>query len=336
MIPEKALWPIDNETFSFHTVLQGSEYFTAGLEALQARYGKATGIVDFCTKGMALNYESARGMFEAYARNKYEALGITTWKYDAAWPAAYSWQYVDWYLNVGGAYYGAKKACEPLHVQYSYDDNSIYVVNSFYKEVKGLKVNAKIFNFDLSEKLSESRVVNVSPDGKTEAFKIEFPAGLSKTFFLRLKLEDNTGKEITNNFYWLSTVRDVEGTKIETKSPRGFDWDLFIAKPKSIADFTDLQKLPKVELERSLVIVKDSSEVKGIVNVKNIGKSLAFMVHLALTKGAGGDEITPAYWDDNYFSLFPGETRAIEVRYNKADQGNTAAALKVDGWNVSK
>ncbi len=27
---------------------------------------------------------SARGMYEAYARNKYDALGITTWKYDAA------------------------------------------------------------------------------------------------------------------------------------------------------------------------------------------------------------------------------------------------------------
>jgi exo-1,4-beta-D-glucosaminidase len=336
MIPEKALWPIDNETYSFHTVLQGSEYFTAGLEALQNRYGKATGIVDFCTKGMALNYESARGMFEAYARNKYEALGITTWKYDAAWPAVYSWQYVDWYLNVGGAYYGTKKACEPLHVQYSYDDNSIYVVNSFYKEFTGLKVTAKIFNFDLSEKLSKSAVVGVGPDGKTETFKIEFPEGLSKTFFLRLKLEDASGKEITDNFYWLSTVKDVEGTKMETKSSRGFDWDLFTARPKSVADFTDLEKLPKVELEKSFAIVQDSSEVIGIVNIKNIGKSLAFMVHLAMTKGTGGDEITPSYWDDNYFSLFPGETRAIKVRFNKADQCNISAALKVDGWNVSK
>jgi exo-1,4-beta-D-glucosaminidase len=91
-----------------------------------------------------------------------------------------------------------------------------------------------------------------------------------------------------------------------------------------------------VELEKSFAIVQDSSEVIGIVNIKNIGKSLAFMVHLAMTKGTGGDEITPSYWDDNYFSLFPGETRAIKVRFNKADQCNISAALKVDGWNVSK
>ena len=282
MLPEKALWPIDNETFSFHTVLQGSDYFVTGFEALQNRYGKATGIVDFCKKGMALNYESARGMFEAYARNKYEALGITTWKYDAAWPAVYSWQYVDWYLRVGGAYYGAKKACEPLHVQYSYDDNSIYVVNSFYKEFNDLKVTVKIFNYDLSEKLSKSAVVSVGPDGKTEAFKLELPAGLSKTYFLKLKLDDLSGKEITDNFYWLSTSKDVEGTKIEAMSPRGFDWDLFIAKPQSVADFTDLQNLPMVELEKSIAILQDSLEVKGVVNIKNSGKCLAFMVHLVL------------------------------------------------------
>jgi len=334
MLPEKALWPINNETFSFHTVLQGTDYFTAGLEALDKRYGKASGIIDFCTKGMALNYESARGMFEAYARNKYEALGITTWKYDAAWPAAYSWQYVDWFLNVGGAYYGAKKACEPLHVQYSYDNNSIYVVNSMYQDFKNLKVTARIFNFDLSEKLAKTAIVAVGPDGKTEAFKIEFPEGLSKTYFLRLKLEDPSGKEITDNFYWLSTVKDIQGTRVDTKSPLGFDWELFVAKPKSTADFTDLAKLPKVGLEKSFAIQQDSAQVHGIVKIKNPGKSLAFMVHLALTKGAGGDEITPAYWGDNYFSLFPGEEKEIKVRYNKVDQGSGSAVLKADGWNI--
>jgi len=71
-----------------------------------------------------------------------------------------------------------------------------------------------------------------------------------------------------------------------------------------------------------------------LVKIKNPQKNLAFMIHLALTKGAGGDEITPAYWGDNYFSLFPGEEKTIKVRYNKVDQGSGPAVLKVDGWNV--
>ena len=331
MMPESALWPIDNETFSLHTVLQGLRYFKPGLNAMENRYGKPTGIEDFCKKGMAMNYESSRGMFEAYARNKYDALGITTWKYDAAWPAAYTWQYVDWYLNVGGAYYGAKKACEPLHVQYSYDDNSIYVVNSFYKSFDNLKVTAKVFNFDLSEKLSKTAVVNVGADGKTEALKIDLPNDLSKIYFLKLKLEDNSGKEITDNFYWLSTVPDVDGA-IDNVKIGGYEER--IPKPKSVADFTELQNLPKVKLEKSFKIQEDRLEYTATVKVKNLGKNLAFMVHLAVTKGEGGGEITPAYWDNNYFSLFPGEAKEIKVRFTKNDLENKTAVLKVDGWNV--
>jgi exo-1,4-beta-D-glucosaminidase len=331
MMPASALWPIENETFSFHTVLQGLSYFKPGLNAMEKRYGKPIGIEDFCKKGMAMNYESARGMFEAYARNKYDALGITTWKYDAAWPAAYTWQYVDWYLNVGGAYYGAKKACQPLHVQYSYDDNSIYVVNSYYESFDNLKVTAKVFDFDLSEKLSKSVMVNVGSDGKTEAFKIDFPSDLSKTFFLRLKLEDKTGTEITDNFYWLSTVPDVEG---EMTSIKIMTYEERIPKPKSVADFTELENLPKVKLEKAFEIQEDNEDYIATVKVKNLGKNLAFMVHLAIIKGDGGDEITPAYWDDNYFSLFPNEEKEVKVRFPKKDPENKLAVLKVDGWNV--
>jgi exo-1,4-beta-D-glucosaminidase len=285
---------------------------------------------------MALNYESARGMFEAYARNKYDALGITTWKYDAAWPAVCTWQYVDWFLNVGGAYYGAKKACEPLHVQYSYDDNSIYVVNSYYKDFNDLKVSARIYNFDLSERLSKSSVVSVLSDGKTEAFKIEFPEDLTRTFFLRLKLEDNTGKEVSDNFYWLSTKKDIEGKKIERKSPRGFDWDLFTAVPKSVADLTALETLPEVEIERSFKLHEAADDKTGVVNIKNNGASIAFMVHLSLTRGEGGEEINPAYWDNNYITLFPGESKEIKVHFNKEDQGDSSPVLKVNGWNVKQ
>ena len=210
------------------------------------------------------------------------------------------------------------------------------MVNSFYQDFKDLKVTAKIFNFDLKEKLSKTAVVGVGSDGKTEAFKVEFPSGLSKTFFLKLKLEDSSGKEISDNFYWLSTVQDIPGTKLEVKSPRGFDWDLFIAKPKSVADFTSLESLPQVELHKTFEIQQDSLEIKGVVKIKNIGNNLAFMVHTALTKGDGGDEISPAYWSDNYFTLFPGEEKLIKVQYNKIYQENKTAILKVDGWNIKQ
>jgi len=328
MMPASALWPPWTETWSFHTVTQGGHYFDAMLEALNTRYGEATGIEDFCLKGQALNYESARGMYEAYARNKYSATGITAWKYDAAWPAAPTWQYIDWYLQAGGAYYGAKKACEGLHVQYSYDDRSVWVVNTYSREYANLKVTAKVYNLDAQEKYARSAMVDVSPDGKAQAFVIEWPEGLSKTYFLRLTLQDAAGREVSNNCYWLSTVPDIPGEQGYTPDRQFFN------HPKSVADYTDLARLPQVEVKTAWRLAGSGKEQTARVTVENAGAGIAFMVHLGVTKGEGGQEVTPTYWSDNYLSLLPGEKREVSATFATDDLGGAKPALRVEGWNV--
>jgi len=227
-----------------------------------------------------MNYESARGMYEAYGRNKYDALGITTWKYDAAWPAAMTWQYVDWYLNVGGAYYGAKKACEPLHIQYSYDDHSVVVVNNYYKNYDGLHAFVKIYNMDMTEKYNKSARINVKSDGKSEVLKIEWPDELSKTFFLSLKLKDIQGQLISDNLYWLSTTADVQGSKEHIRTDKG--WGILKAKPKSFADFTGLNDLQKVKLDTDFMLNVQETVGEIDVSLKNPADKPAFMIVLAV------------------------------------------------------
>ncbi len=43
---------------------------------------------------------------------------------NAAWPKMY-WQLYDYYLMPNGAFYGARKANEPLHIAYDYGKNSV-------------------------------------------------------------------------------------------------------------------------------------------------------------------------------------------------------------------
>jgi exo-1,4-beta-D-glucosaminidase len=332
MMPAENLWPLKNETFSFHTVLQSLQYFNAVMEALNNRYGIQQNIEDFCTKAQALNYESARAMYESYARNKYDALGITTWKYDAAWPASITWQYVDWYLNVGGAYYGAQKACEPLHVQYSYDDHSVYVLNSFYEKYENLKVVATAYNFDLSNKFSNNKIVNVDKDGKTKAFEINLPDDMSRTFFLKLELFETNGERITDNFYWLSTQEDIVENKGVSPSDNG--WYYFTSDVKSFADFTDLQSLPKIELEVEKNLKSDGDEISAVVEIKNPTSTLAFMVHPVIVNKKNGDEVTPTFWDENYICLLPGESKTVNARFYKRDVKVSDAEVKISGWNL--
>ncbi|HIH98370.1 MAG TPA: hypothetical protein HA346_05125, partial [Thermoplasmata archaeon] len=134
MMPEDDLWP----TSDSWRLRLSSRFSPQMREALNSRYGKPTGLEEYCIKSQVLQKEATKAMFEAYARNKYGSSGIIYWMFNSAWPSLY-WQLYDYYLMPNGAFYGTKEACNPLHVQYSYDDDSVWVVNSYYHGFKNLK-----------------------------------------------------------------------------------------------------------------------------------------------------------------------------------------------------
>jgi exo-1,4-beta-D-glucosaminidase len=70
------------------------------------------------------------------------------------------------------------------------------------------------------------------------------------------------------------------------------------------------------------------------VVVENKGEGVAFMVHPRLTRGKGGDDVTPVLWSDNYFSLMPGEKKAVTARFDSVSLRGAAPELAVEGWNV--
>jgi len=57
-------------------------------------------------------------------------------------------------------------------------------------------------------------------------------------------------------------------------------------------------------------------------------------VRLKVTKGAGGEEILPVIWQDNYISLLPGEKRDVTAIYRSAELGTATPTVEVSGWNA--
>jgi exo-1,4-beta-D-glucosaminidase len=51
-------------------------------------------------------------------------------------------------------------------------------------------------------------------------------------------------------------------------------------------------------------------------------------------RSSDGKEILPVLWQDNYFSLLPGETRELTAEYRQSDLHNSKPTVSVDGWNV--
>lgn len=313
MLPEKSLWPVD-EVWRFHA--GGDEFKDLDLftQALEGRYGKATSAADYARKSQALTYEGQRAMFEGYARNKYRSTGVIQWMLNNAWPSMI-WHLYDYYLRPAGGYFGSKKANEAVHVQYSYDDGSVAIVNDLYEGFRALKVSAEVFDFALKSRFSQQTTVDVGPDAVVRAFTIPKAKDLTPTYFVRLRLEDAGGREVSRNFYWLSTREDV----LDWKNTK---W--YYTPTSRHADLTALAKLPPTTL--------DVSSAGGRVTVKNTGAALAFQVRLKAVDPQTGEEILPVFWEDNYFELFPGETRTIGVAHTRP-----APQLRIDveAWNVT-
>jgi exo-1,4-beta-D-glucosaminidase len=324
-IPKEHLWPID-DVWNYHAGLERFTNVSIFTYALNRRYGNATSLDDYERKAQAMTYDGQRAMFEAYGRNKYVATGVIQWMLNNAWPSLI-WHLYDYYLVPAGGYFGTKKACELVHVQYSYDDNSVAVVNGTSGSLPGVKVSAKIYNLDATEKASRGATLDLAPDSSVRAFELPKIDDLTQTYFLRLQLHDHGEKLVSDNFYWLSKKSDLlawEKRKDTVYTPQS-----------QFGDLTGLNSLPPVSVDATASLKTEGDEGTAQVTVRNPSKSIAFMVHLRLTRGKGGEELTPIFWEDNYFSLLPGESRSVSARYDLRTLRKQAPALAVDGWNIA-
>lgn len=327
MMPVPDLWPPDNVGWNFHAgsgSFADTRVFNA---ALEGRHGPAPDIATYAKKSQAMTYEAERAMFEAYGRNKYtSATGVIQWLMNSAWPNL-TWHLYDWYLRPAGGYFGTKKALEPVHVQYSYDDASIVVVNSRYTALPGSIVTAKVYNLDLTEKFSRTTAIDIAPDSAQRVFTLPAIDGLSRTYFLRLTLTDAAGQELSRNFYWLSTQADA------------MDWanlNYRFVPITTYMDLTGLDHLPPAQVTASWTTEANGDEDTARVTVRNPSANLAFLVHLAVRKGVNGDEIAPVYWSDNYFELMPGEDREITAAYPRKLLEGAPPYIAIDGWNLTR
>jgi len=335
-LPKDHLWPID-DLWNFHAALGRFTNVIVFTDALTRRYGPAASLDDYERKAQAMAYDGERAMFEAYARNKYTSTGVIQWMLNNAWPSLI-WHLYDYYLAPAGGYFGTKKACEPVHVQYSYDDNSVWAINGTYDGREAMKVTAKIYSIDAKERASKEATLDLPADSSMKAFDLPAPDGLTTTYFLKLELQNSAGKLVSDNFYWLSTKLDT------------LDWakrkDTAYTPQKDFADLTGLNGLAKQNLTVSgWVPIKIGQDSSITLTIQNKGEGVAFMVHPRLTRGKGpflssgepafiGEDVVPVFWRDNYFSLLPGEKKSVSVTYDPASLAGAEPQVVIEGWNV--
>ena len=316
-------WP-PTADWSYHN---GGGEFTnlkALNDAMTAVYAAPHSAADYERIAQTMEYDSERAMFESYSKNKYVSTGVIQWMLNNAWPSMI-WHLYDYYLDASAGYYATKKACEPVHIQYSYDDRSIVLVNSTYEAVSGLHASVHVHGLNWKELYSAAATVNAAADGSQRVFLLpdSLMSGAERLFFVDLELTDASGRVVSRNFYWVPyTLTSFEWGRTEyTHTPA-----------ERHEDLTALASLPAAHIDAISELEHTSQGRVLRVHLHNTDGALAFQVSAAARTQSGG-LIAPVFWSDNWIELVPGES--ITLTAQLPDDAPADPVVQIEGWNVA-
>jgi len=322
-LPDPEAWP-PSPAWSYH--MGSGKFATLNVfdEAMEAVYAKPHSAAEYQRMAQTVEYDSERAMFEAYSKNKYTSTGVIQWMLNNAWPSMI-WHLYDYYLDAGAGYFATKKACEPLHIQYSYDDASIVVVNSTYESVAGLHASVHVHNLAWKELYTSEAKLDVGLDSAQQVFSIpeSLYAGADRIFFIDLTLSDASGRTLSRNFYWVPGMLTT------------FDWaktDYTHTPAARHEDLSALANLPPAKVVAHAEIENTPRGREVRLHLDNGSAVLAFQVSAAIRTRSGG-LIAPVFWSDNWIELTPGESRTLTALL--PENASNEPIVQIEGWNIA-
>ena len=297
MIPEEGLWPL-SEYWNYHCTASGSAMNSPAMlnEIVTGQYGAAKGLEDFVRKAHAVDYDGTRAMFESFRVRVPVSTGIVQWMLNSAWPSLY-WQLYDYYGAPTAAYYGTKKACEPVQLIFDYQTRKVNVVSSC-PEARTLKASYLVYDDESRVMGGDSREVSVEYRQSLPVFDLWRYDG--QPHFVALTLTEADGTPVADNFYCLPG-RDTEYEWART------NWYL-----TPITRHADLRFV--FEQEPSDVEMKvDQAGDQYTVTLTNKSSVIAYM-NILKALDADGQLVVPAWWSDNFFPLLPGQSKTVTCK----------------------
>ncbi|HVV55964.1 MAG TPA: discoidin domain-containing protein, partial [Mucilaginibacter sp.] len=307
-MPDSSIWPQSRMWGVHDFTLEGAQRGQTFNKTIEDSFGKIDDVKKWLSLAAWTEYQGYRAMYEAQSKNR---MGLLVWMTHPSWPSLV-WQSYDYYFEPTGAYFGAKKASEPLHIQWNPLTDSVEVVNYSIPDGKGLTAKLKVLDMNGSVKFSKEVTLSCPIDSRSEVMKVDIPAGLNGAYFVRLEL-DRGNKVISRNSYCRGANMDAAGG---------------IGDLKAIAD------LPQVKLHTSTQVIRKGSQWILTTKLTNDTQHPAFNVRLKVTGEKSGKRILPVIYQDNYFTLLPGESRTIISKAKNEDARGEKPAMVVEGFNV--
>ena len=266
-------------------------------ELLAQAFGEPADAKRFAELAQWINYDGYRAMFES--RGEYRR-GLLLWMSHPAWPSMV-WQTYDYYFEPIGAYFGCKKACEPLHIQLNLLTREVEAVNYHAGDRTGLTARVSVLDMDGKVVDGCTAPLDLPEDSTAVVAALPVPEDISPVYYVELELADADGNPLSTNFY-------VQG--------------------REEGNLQALNQLGKASVKASF-----SGKGPWKVTLTNDGDIPALMLRLKLVSRPSGEMVLPVLYSDNYFSLMPGETRTVDIQAAPEDIRGKAA-LEVTGFNL--
>ena len=289
-----ALWPQSVQWGQHDYTLLGAQRAREFNGLVQEGLGEAQSAEEFTRWAQLINYNGYRGMFESTSKTR---AGLLIWMSHPCWPSMV-WQTHDYYFEPTAAYFGVKKACEPLHIQYNALTDSIEIVNHSAGNAKGITATVTVYDLNGKKVRQQKAKLNTSEDTTQSWLKLSsiVSSAPSDVWFLRLELSGKNG---------LNTLNEYIMGREEN-------------------NYRALTTLPKPTLQIT-------PHHQGVA-IKNTGKTVAPFLRINL-KAADGEQILPVIYSDNYFTLMPGEQKIVSIEWNPEDARGQEPVITVTPIN---
>lgn len=323
--PDKGLYHMSSNVSQFY----GRGIYNGGL---YARYGAPTSLQDYLFKAQVSDYEATRSEYEGYSVRKNAerpATGLIYWMMNNAWPSLH-WNFFDYYMKGSGSYYGAKMGSRPEHVAYEYGSSNgdIWIINHTLDKQGARSIAINLIGTDGKTILSKSVKINTVPNHSQHVTTVPEATSLKSAAFLKLVLCDGRGKVLSRNVYWLASTVDT------------LDWDnstWYHTPVIEYANYTTLFSMKPASISvtsHSATSRAESGRISSSLVLQNLAEVPAFFIRLEIQDRNGAD-INPAFFEDNYITLWPGEKLAVGVQWlSTGSKSEKGASVRVSGVNI--
>ncbi|MBR5736845.1 MAG: discoidin domain-containing protein [Bacteroidales bacterium] len=296
MLRDENQWPQTSVWGMHDYTLENAQSAATFNEMVERHFGKASSLDEFSRWAQLVNYDGYRAMYESRSWNR---KGLLIWMSHSCWPSLV-WQTYDYYLCPTAAYFGAKKGSAPIRIQWNPVRGCVEAVNDNYGDVQDAVAEMSVVTYDGKTVFYRRDSISVADDSTLPLAPMDVDSTvMGNVHYLKLKLLSKDGRTIADNFY----IHSEDG------------------------DLKILKTLPKASVAMETRMKSEGEEWIIVASLRNDGEAPALMLQLDLK--AGGEQVLPVLYEDNWFSLLPGEEKQVTIRCKTADIRSRQLELSV-------